>query len=118
MLTGTERYHAGLSAEEAVERHYARRGHVIAARRWRGQGGEIDLVARGPGGVIFIEVKKSRSFARAAEALRPRQVARLFAAASEFLCGEPAGQGTDCRFDVALVDATGRIEIIENALMA
>lgn len=117
MLTGTERYHSGLAAESAVERHYARRGHDITARRWRGRGGEIDLIARQEDAVIFIEVKKSRSFARAAEALRPRQINRLFAAASEFLCGEPAGQSTNCRFDVALVDGQGRIEIIENALM-
>lgn len=118
MLTGAERYHSGLAAESAVERLYSRNGHAIVARRWRGQGGEIDLIARQDDEVIFIEVKKSRSFARAAEALRPRQISRLFSAASEFLAGEPAGQGTNCRFDVALVDGGGRIEIIENALMA
>lgn len=118
MLTGTERYHSGLAAEQAVERLYERKGHDIAARRWRGKGGEIDLIARQDGEVIFVEVKKSRSFARAAEGLRPRQIARLFDAASEFLCGEPGGQATICRFDVALVDGSGRIEIIENALMA
>lgn len=118
MLTGSERYHAGLAAEGIVARHYQRRGHAIAAHRWRGTGGEIDLVARHADEVIFVEVKKSRSFARAAEALRPRQMARLYAAASEFLAGEPEGQATPCRFDVALVDGSGRLEIIENALMA
>lgn len=117
MLTGTERYHSGLAAEGIVARDYQRRGHAIAAHRWRGTGGEIDLVARCGGEVIFVEVKKSRDFGRAAESLRPRQIARLHAAASEFLAGEPGGQATHCRFDVALVDGLGRISIIENALM-
>ena len=40
------------------------------------------------------------------------------ATATEFVGGEPAGQLTEMRFDVALVDGQGRIEIIENALAA
>ena len=40
---------------------------------------------------------------------------RIIAAGSEFLAGEPKGQLTEVRFDLAVVDQTGRIEIIENA---
>lgn len=108
-------YYSGLAAEGVVERHYQRTGHVIAARRWRGSGGEIDLIARDDDGLVFIEVKKSRSFARAAERLTGRQMARIHASASEFLAGEPEGQNSAARFDVALVDQAGRLEIIENA---
>lgn len=117
-MDGTVRYLSGVAAEAAVERHYAARGGRIEARRWRGRGGEIDLIARDTGGIVFIEVKKSRTFAQAAGYLRPRQIARLHAAASEFLAGEPDGQDTLCRFDVALVDGSGCIEIVENALVA
>ena len=39
-------------------------------------------------------------------------------AATEFLAGEPKGQLTDVRFDVALVDDKGRIEVLENAFAA
>ena len=42
-------------------------------------------------------------------------MARIYAAAEEFLGGEPTGQLTESRFDVALVDAMGRIEVLENA---
>lgn len=107
----------GRAAEDQVARKYERAGHAIAARRWRGQGGEIDLVARDAEGLVFVEVKAARCHARAAERLRPRQIARLRVAAEEFLGGEPKGLLTPARFDVALVDAMGRIEVIENALM-
>jgi putative endonuclease len=54
----------------------------------------------------------------AAERLGPRQMARIYGAASEFIGGEPAGQLTPVRFDVALVDGRGQIEILENAFAA
>ena len=50
--------------------------------------------------------------------LSPARWQRIWSAASEFLAGEPAGQDTPARFDVALVDGQGRIEIIENAFAA
>jgi putative endonuclease len=111
-------YHAGRAAEEQVALMYGRAGRPICARRWRGSGGEIDLIARDGAEVIFIEVKQSRTHAEAAEHLTPRQMARIYASASEFLAGEPLGQNTDVRFDVALVNAAGQIEILENAFAA
>jgi putative endonuclease len=117
-VSGAVSYHAGLSAEEQVAQFYERSGRLVCARRWRGTAGEIDLVARDGDGLIFIEVKQSSTHALAAEQLSPRQMARIYATASEFLAGEPAGQLTDCRFDVALVDGTGQIEILENAFSA
>ena len=68
--------------------------------------------------MIFVEVKKSRDFARAAESLSYRQMQRILGAAEEFVAGEPKGLLTEMRFDVALVDAVGRIEILENACLA
>lgn len=117
-MSGKRSYHAGLTAESLVEQHYARSGRAICARRWRGESGEIDLIARDGAEVIFIEVKQSKTHALAAEHLTPRQMARIYSAASEFLGGEPAGQRTAVRFDVALVDGVGRIEILENAFAA
>jgi putative endonuclease len=116
---GQVSHHAGLSAEQCVERHYERQGYRVACRRWRGAGrgagGEIDLIARDGDGVVFIEVKKSRSFARAAERVSQRQMRRIYASAEQFLEREPKGQLTNARFDVALVDGRGGLEIIENA---
>lgn len=114
---GRTGYLAGLSAEAIVERDYLRRGHDLVTRRYRGPGGEIDLIFRGPGGVIFVEVKASKTHAQAAQRISARQAARIQASALAFVAGEPAGQLTDMRFDVALVDASGAIEILENAFM-
>jgi len=114
-LSGLVSYHAGLSAEDQVLAEYVRRGHAEQARRWRGAGGEIDLIVKDDDGLIFVEVKKSRDFARAAERLSLRQMHRIHASASEYLGRMPRGQDTPCRFDVALVDGSGAIEIIENA---
>ena len=114
-LVGKTAYHAGLSAEDIVAQDYARRGRPVAHRRWRGEGGEIDLIAREGDCVVFVEVKKSSSFDRAATRLNRRQMDRLCVAATEFLAGEPRGQLTNMRFDLALVDGRGAMRIIENA---
>ncbi|WP_128254587.1 YraN family protein [Falsirhodobacter deserti] len=100
-------HHAGLAAEDSVIRHY---GLPVAARRWRGPGGEIDLILRDGGTVVFVEVKAGRG---AAHALGARQIARIRASAAAWLGDEPMGQRTDCRFDVALV-VQGRVEVIAN----
>ena len=115
---GKTAYLAGASAEDQVCAAYLRDGYHLRARRWRGQGGELDLVLAGPEGLVIVEVKKSGNFDRAAEALGPRQMRRIFAAAAEFAGNEPAGDLTPLRFDFALVDAMGRIDRRENALWA
>lgn len=114
-MTSKTNYHAGFVAEDIVADDYQRRGQPIAGRRWRGKGGEIDIIARDGEQVIFIEVKKSWDFARAAQRLNRRQMDRLCAAASEFVAGEPNGQMTDMRFDLAMVNGVGAVQIIENA---
>lgn len=114
-MSGTLGYHAGLAAEAAVRRHYERRGLALAAERWRGQGGEIDLILKEGSAVIFVEVKKSSTHARAAARLSQRQMQRIYTTASEYLETCPQGQLTETRFDVALVDQTGGIEVLENA---
>ncbi len=113
---GRTAYHAGHAAEQSVERAYIERGYRVVARRWRAEAGEIDLVVAHAAGLVFVEVKKSKTFAQAACRIGPRQTARILAAASAFVAGQPEGQLTEMRFDAALVDGQGRIDIIENAL--
>lgn len=107
---------AGLAAEDGVLRDYAAKGYRLMERRYRGRGGEIDLVLSRGDDVIFVEVKKSRSFDAARARLGERQILRIFSAAAEFLGGQPKGQLTETRFDLALVNAHGEIAIMENAL--
>jgi len=112
---GALSHRAGTAAEDSVARHYAAGGFGISDRRWRGVSGEIDLVTRQGDGLVFVEVKRSRSFAEAAERVTQRQIARIVAAASEYLAQMPLGQATPVRFDVALVNGTGEVEVLENA---
>lgn len=117
-MSGALSHRAGFASEERVADHYVQRGASVIRRRWRGRGGEIDLVVRDGAVLVFVEVKSSASHARAAERLGKAQVARLMGAAEEYLAGEPDGALTWTRFDVALVNAAGRVEVLENALSA
>jgi putative endonuclease len=112
---GLANYHAGHAAEASVARHYEDRGIQICARNWRGITGEVDLVGRDGDVVIFVEVKQSRTHDLAASHVTPGQIARIFSTVEEFVAGEPKGQLTDVRIDLALVDGQGRIDVIENA---
>ena len=112
---GRVSYLSGLAAEDIVARHYARRGHALRDSRWRGKRGEIDLVVDDGDGVVFIEVKKSRDFETAMSHVTPAQVRRLFATGEEYVGGLPRGNLTDVRFDVALVDGSGQVQVVENA---
>lgn len=114
---GAMAHHAGLSAEGAVADHYLALGYERIAERWRGKAGEIDLIFQRDGVIVFVEVKRSASHASAAELLRPAQMQRLARAAEEYIGLLPDGLLTEMRIDVALVDGTGVIEVLENALM-
>lgn len=108
-------YLSGRAAEDRVADDYLARGYALAETRWRGKGGELDLIFADGDDFVFVEVKKSRSFARAAERLRPAQMGRIFAAAEEYLAHRDLPLATEMRFDVALVDGTGAVKVLENA---
>jgi putative endonuclease len=112
---GSMSFHAGLAAEGRIAQDYERRGFAIARQRWRGKAGEIDLIVKNGDGLIFIEVKQSRSFDRAALSLSVSQMRRIYRSAEEYLGTQPLGSLTDVRFDVALVNGHGDTKIIENA---
>ncbi|RYI23999.1 MAG: hypothetical protein EON48_07645 [Acetobacteraceae bacterium] len=112
---GLTNYLAGHAAEASVARHYEDRGIRICTRNWRGIAGEIDLIGRDGDVVIFVEVKQSRTHDLAASHISKAQISRIFASVDEFVASEPKGLLTDVRIDLALVDGTGRIEVVENA---
>ncbi|MCR9087309.1 MAG: YraN family protein [Rhodobacteraceae bacterium] len=114
-MTGAVGYHGGLAAEQIAENAYVASGHEVLARRWRGDAGEIDLIARRGDVIRFVEVKKARTHARAAERVSPRQRSRIMLAAQEFAGACASGLESEMQFDVALVDGLGRLEIVEAA---
>jgi putative endonuclease len=117
-MSGLTSYHKGRVAEDIVTQHYITQGARLLCRRWRGPGGEIDLIFAQNDYIVFVEVKASRDPTRAVQNLRARQIARLLQSAEDCLGHFPAQSRTLMRFDVALVDAMGQVDIIENALAA
>lgn len=115
---GRMAYHVGLSAEAQVADTYRRLGYRCAATRWRGKGGEIDLIFEDGDAIVCVEVKKARAFDDAALRITPRQQLRICAAAEEYASTLPTGSLTPMRFDAALVNARGEIRIMENAICA
>src|ERR1044072_9297939 len=93
----------GLSAESRAAAYLIAKGHRIVARRWRSPVGEIDIVARRRGTLIFVEGKARERLDAAAGAAIVRQQRRIIAAAEAWLAAHPEDANRDIRFDVILV---------------
>ena len=98
-----QRQQLGKSGEDLAVEELERRGYAIVARRYRTRYGEIDIVARRRGLLIFVEVKAREKLDDAAEAVVVRQQRRIVAAAEAWLAGHPDIGDCDMRFDVMLV---------------
>lgn len=116
MSRGSTAFHNGLAAEDSAARAYEARGASILARRWKVAEGEIDLIVKAEGLIVFVEVKARKTMAAALGALSQRQQLRLVACAEQYLA-QNGGLNTPCRFDLAAIDQSGAVEIIENALL-
>ena len=93
----------GLSAESRAAVFLIAKGYRILGRRFRTPVGEIDIVARRRGVLVFVEVKARERLDDAAEAILPRQQRRIIAAAGAWLASHPDDANSDIRFDVVLV---------------
>ena len=98
----------GLSAESRAAAFLVAKGYRIVARRFRSPVGEVDIVARRRGVLIFVEVKARNTLDGAAESLLPRQQRRIAGAAGAWLAAHPEDAESDIRFDAILI-APGRI---------
>lgn len=117
-LRGSLNYLQGLSAEDSAVHHYETHGFHVEARRWRGRAGEVDIILSDGDIHVFVEVKKASTFDLAATRLTTAQLSRVASAAEEYM-GERAGDPRGFfRIDAALVDETGRVEVIENVTLA
>ena len=93
------------------------KGYQIVERDFRVPAGEIDIIARRGGTLVFIEVK-ARADAYSAEALGPRQRRRIVRAAEAFLRARRAFAAFHVRFDVMLVRRGGWPRHLTNAWRA
>ena len=99
---------AGRRAEALAALWLILKGYRILARRFRGPGGEIDLIAARPFWgtpklIAFVEVKQRSDRAALNHAISPQQRRRIEAGANAFLGANPALAPVACRFDGVLV---------------
>jgi putative endonuclease len=94
----------GRYGEDVAARHLLDAGLEILARNWRCREGEIDIVAREHGALVFCEVKtrSSELFGLPAEAVTRRKADRLRRLAYLWLQDNPQ-RVSDIRFDVVSV---------------
>jgi putative endonuclease len=111
-------FRLGLSAESRAAILLIAKGYRILARRWKTPFGEIDIVARRRGTLVFVEVKARERPDDAAEAVTGRNQRRIIAAAELWLARNPADAAREIRFDVVLVTPGKIPQHIANAFDA
>jgi len=109
----------GDRGEDMAAAHLKKQGYKILERNYRTPIGEIDLVARHQGALVFIEVKtrRSRRFGSPQEAVHPAKQERLRNLAEYYLQQQGLGE-VMVRFDVVGILWQGgkpQIEVIEGA---
>jgi putative endonuclease len=94
----------GREGEDAAVRLLESLGYTVIARNVRLPGGEIDVIARERGTLVFVEVKarRSRSFGSALAGVDARKRTTLRALAADWL--QIAAPSARARFDVVTVD--------------
>lgn len=106
----------GKEMEDLTARKLAEMGYQILEANYRCPLGEIDLVARHRGYLVFVEVKyrSGRESGFPEEAVDDRKQRVISRAALYYLTSHGLGEDTPCRFDVAAVSRQG-VRIYENA---
>jgi putative endonuclease len=110
----TDRRHVlGEAGEEHAAKHFERLGFEVLARRHRTRYGELDLVVRDGGLLVFAEVKTRRAGSgRPFDALgesKQRQVRKMGAA---WLTDGPRGFFESLRFDAVGVTVTAAGDLV------
>ena len=101
----------GQSGEEQACRYLNRHGFEILDRNARLGRGELDIVAKKDGLLLFVEVKTHQNRESGILALSPDKCARLQSAAESWLGRHPQYARLQCRFDLIIV--TPRIALSE-----
>jgi putative endonuclease len=104
-MASTDRARLGRAGEDAALAWYEAAGYALIARNWRCKAGEIDLVLRRAGELVFCEVKTRGGprFGAGYESVTAAKQARLRRLAELFLLSERIRFASSVRLDVASV---------------
>ena len=113
----------GKSYEARAESWLVSNGLETIARNYRCRLGEIDLIMRDAGILVFVEVRfrSNDSFGGPFESITARKQKRIILAANHFLSSHSEFHAYACRFDamgITSVDARNRYDWIRNAFSA
>jgi len=111
--------HQGLEGEQLAVRHLRRLGYRIICRNYRSPLGEIDIIARHRGVLVFVEVKSrsTETFGSPKLAVTPAKQRKLSQVAWHYLQQHNLTEAS-ARFDVVTVSrmqGSPHLEVIENA---
>ncbi len=96
-------HNLGGSAERLAAGLLRMKGFRILEQRFRGPGGEVDLIAKRGSILLFIEVKARKDMETAAYSITERQKARIIDAARAYIGQHPEYSELSMRFDAMLV---------------
>ncbi len=104
-----ERAAAGRAAESLVSAYIENEGMRVEARNFRRRGGEIDIVARDGGTLVFVEVRfrEAAAYGAPEETVSPGKRRRIVSAARASLSTISPTGWKEARFDVAAVEGSG-----------
>ena len=110
-MTHRRKQEAGALAEAVAREHLEGRGYRVLATNFRCRSGEIDIVAKHQGQLVFVEVRSRQGtdFGLPRESVGPQKQQRLSRAAATYLKQNRLGE-VSCRFDVVevMLDSDGR----------
>jgi putative endonuclease len=108
----------GADKERLARVYLEGQGLRLVARNYRCRRGEIDMVMRDAGALVFVEVRYRAwdRYGGAAASIGLAKQRRLLAAASHFL--QHLSLDLPCRFDVVAIGAGDRIDWIRDAFNA
>ena len=109
----------GRRSERLALNYLKLNGYRIVETNYRSHAGEIDIIAREKGTLVFVEVKarSSRRFGSPKGAVTPAKQRKISMAALDYL-KRTSQTETSARFDVVSIDtAAGKtaIEVVKNA---
>lgn len=95
----------GNHAEQAALDYLKRRGLKLVTRNYACRSGEIDLIMRDAGTLVFVEVRfrRSRDHASGAESVTRSKIRKLLRTAEVYLHTHQPSPDQSCRFDVVSV---------------
>nr|WP_321981071.1 YraN family protein [uncultured Cohaesibacter sp.] len=95
-----ESYERGVRVERWAGWIMRVKGFEIIKRRYKAQGGEIDLICRKDDLIVFLEVKYRDCLDDALYAITPRNQGRIVAAASHYIAESEEEPASSYRFDI------------------